>query len=327
MKKNLGLVQKMRVAGVAGLVLLGVTLCGRQAQAGPEPFSHLFVFGDSLSDSGNLYRLSGGYPPAPYAAGRFCNGPVWVEYLATSLGMAYQPVDNFAVGGATTGTFNSNNGLDGKQYPGLLDEIASFRSQHVADPETALYVVEGGANDFFVGLALGTSPASLIANGVNNTLRAVQELRSAGARFILVMNVPDLGATPMALSQGIGAQLTQLTAAYDQALDSALDQLALAGIPTIRLDSFKVLDAMAHFPADYAFSNVTTPLLFAPAGANPDNFLFWDPVHPTTKAHIVLAEEALDQIITAFSPGQMKGRGLENVNGLNGWVNASLHKH
>src|SRR3954468_5021943 len=53
-------------------------------------FEHLVVFGDSLSDTGN--------------AGRFSNGPVWVEYLADRLGLTLSPSQrggsNFAVGGA-----------------------------------------------------------------------------------------------------------------------------------------------------------------------------------------------------------------------------------
>ena len=89
----------------------------------------------------------------------------------------------------------------------------------------------------------------------------------------------------------MGAQLTQLCAAYNQALDQALDRLALAGIPTIRLDAFAVLNRMANEPAIYGFSNVTVPLTLAPSGVDPEQFLFWDPVHPTTGAHEVLAEE------------------------------------
>ena len=248
-----------------------------------ETFSHILVFGDSLSDTGNYYRLSGGSPPPPYAAGRFCNGPIWVEYLAASLGMEYQSADNFAVGGATTGTLNSNDGFAGKEYPGLLDEVASFAARRpLREPGRALYVVEAGANDFFVALATGTSPATLIGSGVGNTISAIQQLRGAGARFILVMNVPDLGVTPMAQSLGEGgpSMLSQLSAAYNQTLDLALEQLAQAGIPTIRLDAFAVLDEMANKPADYGFSNVTMPFLLAPPGTNPDEFLFWDPGIP-----------------------------------------------
>jgi phospholipase/lecithinase/hemolysin len=252
-----------------------------------------------------------------------------VEYLAASLGMDYQPADNFAVGGATTGTLNSNDGFAGKEYPGLLDEIASFQAMSpVSEPERALYVVEAGANDFFLALATGTGPATLIGTGVNNTVAAIQQLWKSGARFILVMNVPDLGVTPMARGLGEGAplMLTQLTAAYNHALDLALEQLAQAGIPTIRLDAFVVLNEMANTPAAYGFNNVTTPYLLAPPGTSPDQFLFWDPVHPTTGAHKVLAKEALEQLISTFSPSNGKGTAGARANALHGLVNASQHK-
>jgi phospholipase/lecithinase/hemolysin len=319
----------MRLPALAGLVMLSLAAGGSRAQAKAEPFNHLFVLGDSLSDTGNLYRLSGGYPPPPYAEGRFCNGPLWVEYLAASLRMDYQPADNFAVAGATTGTLNSNDGVAGKEYPGLQDEIASFLAMSpVSEPERALYVVEAGANDFEVALADGTSPATLIANGVNNTVTAVQQLWASGARFILVMNVPDVGVTPLARTLGEGgpAMLTQLSAAYDQTLDLALDQLAEAGIPTIRLDAFAVLDEMANHPAAYGFTNVTTPYLSAPAGLNPAQFLFWDGWHPTTGAHQVLAKEALEELLNAFSPSKGKGTSAARANALHGLVNASQHR-
>ena len=82
MKRNLNLhiVQQLRLPALAGVVLFGMACSAFQAQAKPEPFSHIVIFGDSLSDTGNYFRLSGGSPPAPYAGGRFCNGPLWVEY-------------------------------------------------------------------------------------------------------------------------------------------------------------------------------------------------------------------------------------------------------
>ena len=48
-------------------------------------FSQIYAFGDSLSDNGNVFAATGmGFPPAPYAQGRFSNGPVWAENLAES---------------------------------------------------------------------------------------------------------------------------------------------------------------------------------------------------------------------------------------------------
>ena len=323
MKQNLGLIQSMRLLAVLGLVMFGLAAAVPRAEANAVSFNHIYVFGDSLSDTGNYYRLSG-LPAAPYVDGRFCNGPLWVEYLAASLRMDYQPADNFAVAGATTGTVNSN----GKEYSGLQDEIDSFQAMGaVSEPERALYVVAAGGNDFFVALAAGTRPDVLIGNGVWNTVTAIQRLWASGARHILVMNVADLGVTPAAQSIGFGPLLTQLSAAYDQVLDQALDQLAQAGVSTIRLDAFAVLDEMAYTPADYGFSNVTTPLIMAGSVPNPDEFLFWDGKHPTTGAHKVLAQEALQQLISTFSPSNGQATPDASANALHGLVNASQHKN
>ena len=244
--------------------------------------------------------------------------------------MPYQSGDNFAVAGATTGTLNANDGVAGREYPGLLDEVASFAAlSSVSEPGRALYVVEAGANDVSVALATGMSPVAMIANGVNNTVAAIQQLSGSGAQFILVMNLPDVGVTPLA--RGLGesgpAMLTQLSAAYNQALDQALNQLTQAGIPTIRLNAFAVLDDMVNRPAAYGFTDVTTPCLFAPAGSNPDQFLFWDAWHPTTRAHQVLAKAALEQLISTFSRSHGRGTPDARVNALHGLVNASLHNH
>jgi phospholipase/lecithinase/hemolysin len=326
MKRTTPFTWRLHSSSLTGLILVGLWSGGLQAHTKSEPFTRILIFGDSLTDTGNFYRLSGGYPPPPYFEGRFCNGPLWVEYLAAELGMQYEPADNFAVAGATTGTSNSNDG-PGRQFPGLLDEIASFINDGgVTEPERALYVVAAGANDFSVGLAAGASPQTIIENGVNNTLAGVQRLRESGARFIIVMNVPDLGVTPLALNSGNGALLTQLSKAYNQVLGIALDRLAQAGIPTMRLDAFAVLDKMVQDPAAYGFSNVSVPFLLAPPGTSPDGFLFWDPFHPTTKAHEVLAEEAMNQLMNTFSPGNGRGNPEASSRGLHGLVNAALHR-
>ncbi len=290
-------------------------------EANSKPFSRILVFGDSLSDTGNFYQLSGGTPPAPYYQGRFSNGRVWVEQLADALGMTIAPGDNYAVGGATTGFMNYNDGLNGRDYPGLLDEIGSFSAtREAAEARGALFVVWAGANDFFLGLGSGRAPAEIIGNGVGNTMQAIQQLWQAGARHIMVVNLPDLGLTPDARAANMGAGLTQLSAAYNQVLDSALDSLASAGIPTIRVDAFATLRKMVAQPAQFGFTNVTDPLMYV--GGNAAEFLFWDGVHPTTKGHAVFAEAAADSLISYFSPRQGEGTPAARINSLNGLVKA-----
>ena len=291
------------------------------AHADVTAYSRIFVFGDSLSDTGNFYIMTGGYPPSPYYNGRFSNGKLWVEYTAEALHMTIQAGDNYAVAGATTGSYNVNNGLGGLTFPGLQDQIDAFQRQHSpAEARDALFVVWAGANDFFAALAGSTPPQTLISNAVYNTAVAIARLEQGGARHILVVNLPDLGVTPYVLAAGFGAQITQLGGAYNQALGATLDDLGAPGVSIIRVDAFKALDSMAYNPGIYGFVNVTQPALAT--GGNPDEFLFWDSVHPTTIGHAVLAEEALGSLLSYYSSREGRSAPDASLNALRGLVRA-----
>ncbi|MGZ9082256.1 MAG: SGNH/GDSL hydrolase family protein [Rhodoplanes sp.] len=89
---------------VLGLALAGASTTGQAAAAS---YTNMFVFGDSLSDTGNVYDLTRGILPAPpYAGGRFSDGPVYAEYMAKGLGLPLDNVlsggTNYAFGGAET---------------------------------------------------------------------------------------------------------------------------------------------------------------------------------------------------------------------------------
>lgn len=289
------------------------------AQADKAPFSRIIAFGDSLTDTGNFFQLTG-LPPVPYYQGRFSNGRVWIEHLGDRLGMQIDPEDNYAVGGATTGRDNENDIPGVFEFPGLQDELDHFTARlqgSAADPD-ALYVIWAGANDFFV--ATGT-PTQTIATGVGNTAVAVQRLYALGARHLMVVNLPDLGLTPLGVASGNSAGLSYVCKAYNGYLAQALDQLAAAGVPTIRLDAFAVIQSLvAHSPAN-GLTNVTAD--FLSTGGDPDEFLFWDAVHPTTQGHELLAEQAMHTLIAAYSPRKGRGMGPGLVNSLNGLVSAA----
>jgi phospholipase/lecithinase/hemolysin len=158
-----------------------------------------------------------------------------------------------------------------------------------ATPHT-LYVLWAGANDL-----LGGAQAPSSSQMVSNIVHAARLLWRDGARHIMVLNVPDLGLTPLGRASGLSDFISQSCADYNQALEDALDDLEHAGISTVRVDAFAVLRVMVNFPALFDFANVTEPFLFA--GGNPDEFLFWDPVHPTTRGHRILADDALDELM------------------------------
>ena len=260
--------------------------------AGAGPFSQIVVFGDSLSDNGNLFASHGIPPSPPYFEGRFSNGPVWVEHLSDCLGLEPDNVRNLATGGATTGTSNTTV-PDG---PGLLTQIAAFAgSESSADPKT-LYVVWAGANDL---LADVTDPEITIRAAVTNIATAVAGLAELGAQTILVANLPDLGRVPFVLAGGdpdsIGGA-TLLSVAFNNALASTLDDLESAlEIDFVRLDVFSVLAEIVADPKAFGFANVADRCLSADLTAtcdSPNQYLFWDSVHPSAAAHAVLAEIA-----------------------------------
>jgi outer membrane lipase/esterase len=277
------------------------------------PITALFVFGDSLSDQGNAYIATGGFPPAPYAE-RASNGPVAVETLASRLGVPLAPSQtggtNYAYVGALTGPTvipGTNPPVATDNYvavaygqpslfgTGILSQVSSFLGSGPAfDPNGALFFVWGGPNDFFVDPSAATA-----ASAVNNLATAIGMLYGAGARRFFVPNMPDLSLTPygLALPPPQRAGLQALSAGFNDGLAMALDSLApLPGIDITAFDIFALLTAISADPSAFGFANAQNGCVtgdLASGGtvcADPSSYVFWDSVHPTTAAHAVLGD-------------------------------------
>src|SRR4030095_11985803 len=141
---------------------------------------------------------------------------------------------------------------------------------------------------------------------------------NAGARHILVVNVPDLGLTPSGLASGMGPALTQLMAAYNDELARARQPLEDADVSTLRVNAFATLQDMVNSPSQFGFTNVTQPLLTT--GGTSAEFLFWDSVHPTTRGHEVLEQAALHQIVDYYFPSLGKAAPPPQIGALRGLV-------
>lgn len=305
---------------IAAISFLAALLVAGAVQA--VPISQLVVFGDSLADSGNnavffdAFVAPPGTPPGtlrtatpipapnfiptyPYASNRYSNGPVWVEQLASRLGLSAQPSllggTNYAFGGARTGPVESS-------FPfSLRDQVAMFlgATGGIA-PSSALYVVEGGGNDArdaFAIAAGGGDPTPLIAAYAANMASILVELGAAGADHILLANVPDIGKTPAIQSFGVAAAAgaTALAVAMNAALDATLAALSPSITDGLRfLDLFSLLDEVFADPAAFGLSDATSACAFSPACiADPAGTFFWDGIHPTAAGYAVLAAEAL----------------------------------
>ncbi|MBD2256499.1 SGNH/GDSL hydrolase family protein [Pseudanabaena sp. FACHB-2040] len=255
------------------------------------PINQIYVFGDSLSDVGVSLRLSNGNnpPDPPYFQGRFSNGRVWVEYLAEALEVPVEQVSNAARGGATTG-------LDaGRAAPGLLAQVQAFLQANPSVNADALYVLWAGANDYLQGRSDTALP-------VENLRTAIASLIQAGAQRFLVGNLPNLGQLPATRLRPESAALSQLTSAHNQNLSQTLEQLSQSSpeIQLVLLDINTLYQEAIANSTQYGFTNVTTACL-STAGicSQPNQFLFWDGIHPTTAAHRFMSEAARQAIEAA----------------------------
>jgi phospholipase/lecithinase/hemolysin len=268
----------------------------------PQLFSELVVFGDSLSETGNIFDATFGlFPPnPPYFAGRFSNGPIWVDFIAPELGLTSNEISNFAFGGALSGYENLSDAfLPSLNFPGLLDQIDAFAAEagaNGADPN-ALYVVWAGSNDFRT-LTDPLAVATAITNAVTNLATSITALANLGAETIVVPNVPDLGILPGNLDAGIVSEATAVSVVFNQALDQTLDNLEQTlGIDAIEVDTFSFIREITTSSEEFSFTNVTEPLIQQPGSVNPNEFVFFDDVHPTTRVH----ELFTDVILTALN--------------------------
>lgn len=284
------------------LVFTAASLAAGAASA--QTYSRAVVFGDSLSDNGNLYNATAhtNPPSPPYFQGRFSNGPVWVELLFPNMRQVGTVTGNtnYAFGGARTD--NQAN------PPGMLTQYNLYRSQGGTFSASDVVTVLGGANDIFQafpGAASNPATAQAVMTGVATTAAGnigtlVRNVAGAGAGTVLVSNLPNLGVTPQ--FSGAPSQLATFTTdTFNGALFGQL-QAAAAANPTrniIYMDLNRAQTYVTLNPSAFGFTNITQPCLNTATGvacANPDQYAYWDGVHPTAAAHRFIAGVATDYL-------------------------------
>ena len=265
----------------------------------------LFVFGDSLSDVGNAWRLlgDGAVPSPPHWRGRRCNGPLWVEILAGRLG--WPPLEPSLAGGTdhAYGGARSGAGLSPKGVPNLLEQVGRFLESYAGNPleAGALVVVRAGANDYLDG-----EPDWARAEAINaNLLAAISALAEVGARRFLVPTELPWGVSPIVPSTYGTAQrqaFDALIGQQNQGLARALQDLAQQrGLQVWQPDFHGLLRAAFADPRAYDLVELVRPVLQedqaatkAPQVPDATGFLWWDSrAHFCSAFHQRLADRAL----------------------------------
>jgi len=276
------------------------------------PFDRIVFFGDSLSDTGNVWWATGGpvggFPPFPYnqgsgglapdfTGGQWSDflGPSWPTVFAEMYGLNATPSlvggSNYAFGGAQTGVNpDAASGL-----PWLDEQVALYATMGLPPSPRTLASVMIGGND--VANNLGNPGA--IAAGISSITTQLTSLYGLGVRNLLVANVPDVGATPRfqaedALTPGAAALATATTIQWNNALSTALDALALPGASVRLLDLY----GLGRDPALLAGFSNTTDACFdgVTVCANPAEFFYWDSFHPSSTAHALIAAAAFEAV-------------------------------
>jgi phospholipase/lecithinase/hemolysin len=259
--------------------------------------SNLVFFGDSLTDNGNLFKLTQGtLPDTPWWKGRFSNGPTYAEQLPGLLGVSASHVQNYAYGGARAVT--------GNEAPIDLDIqvqafVASLRG-HAAPKgtEAVLYI---GNNDYLNYTPSETNPPEVQIGAVISKIQtAILTLQANGVEKFVVFTLPHFSITPAgqyALTHG-GAELVAAADAIIDANNAALQQLvagdnAIPGLHVKLVDANVFGDAVAADGHAFGFKDLSLPIfqgehnlptlalsLFAP-----NEIAFTNDIHPTYAAH------------------------------------------
>ena len=348
------------------LILLAALLSIQADYAAPSyhpiPIKGLVIFGDSLSDNSNTWRITyyySGlpdplnenyqtnnfldffddflpwavttigpsvvsfplYPAPPYYRGYFSNGPVTVDFLADYAGLDRTDPGqyrNLAFGASwTTGLYDTllqsiergqTPGLrmlfQGKVLPPNFTQVADVFLRHnpQLDPDV-IYAVYFSGNDYINGFS---DPATVVSAQYDN----IKRLISAGARHIFWGTVPAYEMAPC-FHQG---PRRDVVSQWGRQHNKYVQQLA-KGIqkawPQVKLtvgDIAKIFREAAYDPAN-GFTEISKPCtnvyipgcdfnagmvtIFNTGSAtvceNPDQYLFWDQVHATTKAHQIVS--------------------------------------
>jgi phospholipase/lecithinase/hemolysin len=299
----------MRLISFASMILLAANLFA-------APLNKIVVFGDSLSDNGNLYEYMKHQLPLspPYYQGRFTNGPVWVELLTK----AYFPEDtkahllDYAFGGAGVA---GEQGDDDDALFTLRHEVDSYLLAHQDKvSEDSLVILWMGSNNYL------TIPED-VDQAVDDVLWGIRtnidRLVEKGMKQILLINIPDLGHIPAARDFDAVDILSDCSVKHNQGLFNLVEayKLKYPQVKWMYFDVTQMLYGMLDHPEQYGFTNVSDTcyeeMIDHPSARSVLNlaskiklkssnnadacngYLFFDPVHPSAVAHQMMAEQIM----------------------------------
>lgn len=314
--------QRVLAAALACLAVLALPA----ADVSATSTLRLIFFGDSLSDAGNHFlafrevstRPFEMVPDAPYAVGglHFTNGQTWAEQLSFRLHTPASGLPSLLASGRFTnyavGRARARPAAPVFPYYDFATQVARYRADFPnGAPSNAVFVVWIGANDVSDALTAsatdptGATSMAILQAALGSVAAGVQGLWQAGARDFLVVNLPNFALTPAVRAAGPQAQgaATLFSTAYNGGLAQIVGALsALPGVRFRGVDAFALLTAIVDDPAAVGLDNaeaacLTFGVVQHPFCRRPNDYLFWDGIHPTKAGHALVAAAAADVLI------------------------------
>ncbi len=295
-------------------------LLGQVQNPTKSKINKLVVFGDSLSDPGNLNkRTLGVYAPSRiFYKSRLSNGPIWPDYASTALGWS---IENYAVVGAET---RSDNPLTGIVIPSFLRQISENKSDlKKMDFTSSLVMVWIGPNNYFFRATKAQDANQnpipeqldkLVKSAIEDIKDGILDLKSIGFRRFVVGTMPELGGinrNPKDPIKASDATFFAATAAHNSALRQMLKDLQKEEpeVSVSIFQAFEINQKTIDTPKNYGFNRLDAPCFIGNIQgkfdgskqfcSDPSGYKFWEYVHPNSKMHCYFASQFLADITTA----------------------------
>jgi len=293
----------------AAAVAISGSLAG--ASSFSNPYTSFWALGDSLTDNGNLFALTG-IPPAPYVDGRYSSGPTYAEDLASDFAAQGKPHGNLAFGGAWAVD-------NGDLVPDLAVQafapisiyadggtgLAPRAAQFGARPLVSLFF---GSNDVLGAFESGDDPVAAASTAAGAVLSSIAGLSTVGVRDFLVLGLPDFGLIPRVnvLPDPVRADATAAAQTFDATIAAGLASLP-TGVQVTQIDVFSAIRDVLANPAPLGLTNTTDACLTFGVDANGDRaitglctdpmtYAFFDDIHPTGTVHAALADTVRETV-------------------------------
>lgn len=292
---------------IKGLLVTGTILFG-SASADAAPFGQYYGFGDSLTDTGRVFRETGYDAPGTFGAqlfnapgiyegGRWSNAPNYFEVVPSLIGVPTAPQNSFAIGGAQSIRQAPNPLLSPTFAWGLPDQIDTFAARVGQFAPNDLINVWIGYNDLsqIPTTATQAEQSAGIASIVSNTTSAITSLAGLGGREFVVLNQQTFRP------DGRGALALELNVE----LGEALQPLSASGLAIRYFDMNSVLNELRANPTAYGFlPNAGTVACNADPACAPngaatgleDRYISPEGIHLTGRANIIVAQALASEL-------------------------------